>query len=106
MTSVQSKRILIFGLGRGADTARRYFEWDTSHNIVGYVVDPEYVQSAEFHGRPVVAMTNVVSTFPPADIFAFVPMGAARMNALRTEKYMALKSLGYRFVSYVHSSNR
>jgi sugar O-acyltransferase (sialic acid O-acetyltransferase NeuD family) len=100
------KRILIFGVGKGADTARRYFEWDTPHLIAGYVVDRDFLTSPMFNDRSVVAVDEVVKAFPPDDVFAFVPLGSARMNTLRAEKYALLKSLGYRFISYVHSSNK
>ena len=84
MTPEQGRKILIFGTGRGADTARRCFQLDTVHEVVGYAVDREYLQSSVgFHGRPVIAVDEAVVKFPPDDVYAFVPMGAARMNALR-----------------------
>ncbi len=106
MSAEQAKKVLIFGIGRGADIARRYLQLDTAHQVIGYVVDPEYLQATDFHGLPVVAVGDAVAKFSPEIVFAFVPLGAARMNALRSEKYRLLKSLGYRFVSYVHSSNK
>jgi len=106
MTTIdEPKRIIIFGAGRAAATAARYFSSDTPHEIVGYTVDPDFRKADEFQGRPLLAIDEVVKVFPPSEIYAFAPMGAARMNGLRTEKYTLLKSLGYRFVSYVHSSN-
>jgi sugar O-acyltransferase (sialic acid O-acetyltransferase NeuD family) len=100
------RQILIFGIGTGADTARRYIEWDTPHEVVGYLVDREFLKISTFNGRPVVAVDEAVTTFSPDDVLAFVPLGSARMNMLRAEKYQLLKSLGYRFLSYVHSSNK
>jgi sugar O-acyltransferase (sialic acid O-acetyltransferase NeuD family) len=100
------QRILIFGTGTGADTARRYIERDTPHRVVSYVIDREFLKEPTFNGRPVVAVDEAVATFSPDDVLAFVPLGSARMNMLRTEKYQLLKSLGYRFLSYVHSSNK
>lgn len=100
------QRIVIFGIGNGADLARRCFELDTPHEIVGYVVDRDHLKASTFHDRPVVAVEDVTSAFPAAEIAAFVPLGSSRMNALRAEKYALLKSKGYKFVSYVHSSNR
>jgi sugar O-acyltransferase (sialic acid O-acetyltransferase NeuD family) len=99
------RRIVIFGVGKGADTARRYFQWDTPHEIVGYLVDREFLTAATFNDRPVMAIDEAVAVFPPDDVLAFVALGSARMNALRAEKYALLKSLGYRLVSYVHGSN-
>jgi sugar O-acyltransferase (sialic acid O-acetyltransferase NeuD family) len=99
------KRIMIFGTGRAAATAARYFHADTPHEVVAYTVDPEYLQANEFAGRPVVSFDELTRRFPPSEVHAFVPMGATRMNEVRAEKYALLKSLGYRFISYVHSSN-
>jgi sugar O-acyltransferase (sialic acid O-acetyltransferase NeuD family) len=99
------RQIVIFGAGQAAVTATRYFHADTAHRVVGYAVDAEFLRAGEIHGSPVVAVEEVVQRFPPEQVFAFVPMGAARMNQVRTDKYALMKSLGYRFVSYVHSSN-
>lgn len=99
------KRIVIFGAGRAAATAQRYFCSDTPHEIAAYTVDRGYLQVKEFLGRPVVVTDELINAFPPNEVYAFAPLGAARMNAVRAEKYALLKSLGYQFVSYVHSSN-
>src|SRR6266404_4759109 len=98
------RRIAIFGIGAGADTARRYFERDSPHEIVGYLVDREYLTAPSFNGRPVIAVEDATARFPPDEVLAFVPLGSSRMNMLRAEKYQLLKSLGYRFASYIHAS--
>ena len=102
----RSCRIVMFGTGTGADAARRYFERDSPHEIVGYIVDREFLTAPTFNGRPVVAVDEAIAKFPPDEVLAFVPLGSSRMNTLRAEKYQLLKSLGYRFVSYVHASNQ
>ncbi len=61
---------MIFGTGQGADTARRYFEWDTPREISGYVVDREFFTAGEFKGRPVVAVDEAVGRFPPGEYLA------------------------------------
>jgi sugar O-acyltransferase (sialic acid O-acetyltransferase NeuD family) len=104
--SGMTRKIMIFGTGKGADIARRYIESDTGDQIAGHVVDPEYLTDSLFHGRPVATLDQATRLFPPDDVLAFVPMGAGGMNRPRQEKYEALKGLGYRFYSYVHSSNR
>lgn len=99
------RKIVIFGSGRAATTAARYFRADTSHEVVAHAVDAEFLKSTELDGRPVIAIDEMVRRFPPDDFYAFAPMGASRMNQVRAEKYNQIKSLGYRFVSYIHSSN-
>jgi sugar O-acyltransferase (sialic acid O-acetyltransferase NeuD family) len=100
------RRIVMFGTGIGAETARRYFEHDSPHEIVGYIVDREFLSASTFNGRPVAAVDEAVTIFPPDEVLAFVPLGSSRMNILRTEKYQLMKSIGYRFVTYVHASNQ
>ncbi|HXT16729.1 MAG TPA: acetyltransferase [Gemmatimonadaceae bacterium] len=97
---------MIFGAGQGARTATRYLHDDTDHEVVGYVVDAEFVGNGSLDGKPVVAVGDATSAFPPATVHAFVPLGSTNLNALRAEKYALLKTLGYRFISYVHSSVR
>jgi sugar O-acyltransferase (sialic acid O-acetyltransferase NeuD family) len=101
----RSGPIFIFGTGQGADTARRYFASEPAHAIVGHVVDREFLRDSMFHGRPVVASEDAPTRFPPGDVMAFVPLGPARMNIVRRDKFLQLKSLGYRFASYIHPSN-
>jgi sugar O-acyltransferase (sialic acid O-acetyltransferase NeuD family) len=105
-TEDRPQRILIFGTGTGADTARRYIERDTPHRVVGYIVDREFLREPICNGCPVVAVDEALAAFSSDDVLAFVPLGSGRMNMLRAEKYQLLKSLGYRFFSYVHASNR
>ncbi len=47
-------KIIIFGIGRGADVATRYFRDDSAHEIVAYTVDDAYADRKEFMGRPVI----------------------------------------------------
>lgn len=99
------QRIFIFGAGRGAYTARRYFENNPKYDIVAYVVDREFFRDSAFHGQLVVTSEDALTRFPPDDVMAFVPLGPAGMNTARRDKYRQLKLLGYRFVSYIHPSN-
>lgn len=95
--------VVIFGTGRGASVATRYFRADSPHEIVAYAVDDEYVDRKEFMGRPVVPFSRVEKEVPPTECKMFVPMGFQRMNALRADKYNAAKAKGYSLESYVSS---
>jgi sugar O-acyltransferase (sialic acid O-acetyltransferase NeuD family) len=100
------KKIVLFGAGQGADTARRYFESDTPHRIVGHIVDRAFLPAGRgTTALPTAAVEDAIATFPPESVLAFVALGAEDMNSLRVEKYALLKRLGYRFATYVHSSN-
>jgi sugar O-acyltransferase (sialic acid O-acetyltransferase NeuD family) len=100
---VTGERVIIFGTGRGADTAYRYLSKDSPHEICGFAVDGSFVTQSSFHGLPVVEYEAVVSRFPPDVYRMFVPLGFQRMNGVRAERYLHAKALGYRFISYVNS---
>jgi sugar O-acyltransferase (sialic acid O-acetyltransferase NeuD family) len=96
-------KIIIFGNGRGADVATRYFGDDSPHEIVAYTVDDEYADRKEFMGRPVIPFSRVEKEIPPEESEMFVLLGFQRMNALRAEKFVAAKAKGYSLASYISS---
>jgi sugar O-acyltransferase (sialic acid O-acetyltransferase NeuD family) len=96
-------KVVIFGCGRGADTAFRYLSRDSPHEICGFTVDAEFLREESFHGLPVVEYESVGSRFPPDRFEMFVPLGFQNMNRLRAERYFDAKRRGYRFISYVNS---
>ena len=66
-------RVVIFGQGRGADTAFRYLTQDSPHEICAFAVDTAYITNPTFHGLPVVAYETVTATHPPDAYHMFVP---------------------------------
>jgi sugar O-acyltransferase (sialic acid O-acetyltransferase NeuD family) len=95
--------VVIFGAGRGADTAYRYISRDTSHEICAFTVDAEFITARTFHGLPVIDYEEVTARFPPDRFEMFVALGFQGMNGLRAAKYLDAKRKGYRFISYVDS---
>jgi sugar O-acyltransferase (sialic acid O-acetyltransferase NeuD family) len=95
--------VIVFGMGRGADVATRYFKADSPHEVVAYTVDDQYADRKEFMGRPVIPFSRIAREIPPSQARMFIPMGFQRMNGLRAEKYDAAKALGYTLESYVSS---
>lgn len=96
-------KIVIFGIGRGANVATRYFRDDSPHEIVAYTVDDAYADCQEFMGRPVIPFSRVEKEIPPEESQMFVPLGFQRMNALRAEKFAEAKKKGYSLASHVSS---
>ena len=95
------QRLVIFGSGRGADVAARYFASDSDFEVAGFAVDKPYLASDRFRGLPLVDFDLVERHFPPSDFTMFVALGFQRMNRLRAEKYEAAKQKGYVCASYV-----
>jgi sugar O-acyltransferase (sialic acid O-acetyltransferase NeuD family) len=96
-------QIVIFGLGRGADVATRYFRDDSPHEIVGYTVDDEYADRKEFMGKPVIPFSRIEKEIPPNQGQMFILLGFQQMNGLRAEKFAQAKSKGYTLASYISS---
>jgi len=96
-------KLVLFGVGRGADVAYRFLSADTEHDIVGFTVDDKYRNRNELRGLPVVAFEEVERHFPPDDFRMLILLGYQGMNALRQQKYDAAKAKGYTLESYVAS---
>lgn len=96
-------KVVIFGVSQWAELAHFYFTHDSEHEVVGFTLDRDYLDSAEFRGLPVVPFEEVEQHFPPGEHSMFVPLSFKRMNHLRAEKYQAAKDKGYALVSYVSS---
>jgi sugar O-acyltransferase (sialic acid O-acetyltransferase NeuD family) len=95
--------VVLFGTGRGADTAFRYLTRDSAHEICAFTVDRQFLQQPTFHGRPVVEYESVTSRFPPDEYQMFVLLGFQGMNRVRADKYLDAKRKGYQFISYINS---
>lgn len=95
--------IIVFGVGQVAELADFYFKHDSGHDVKAFVVDAAFRKQDNFLGRPVVALEEAAQAFPPSGFAAFVAVGYAKLNAVRSEKAAALKAIGYGLASYVSS---
>jgi sugar O-acyltransferase (sialic acid O-acetyltransferase NeuD family) len=96
--------LVIFGIGDIAQLAHRYFETDSAYEVKAFTADRAYLgEGSTFCGLPVVAFEELAASFPPGEVSAFVAVSYTRLNALRREKYLALKAQGYPIASYVSS---
>jgi sugar O-acyltransferase (sialic acid O-acetyltransferase NeuD family) len=97
------KPLVIFGAGDIGELAHWYFSRDSQYEVKCFTVDREYAKEATFCGLPVVPLDELPASCPPAECSAFVALSYARVNALRRDKYLALKQAGYAMASYVSS---
>jgi sugar O-acyltransferase (sialic acid O-acetyltransferase NeuD family) len=95
--------LVIFGAGEIAELAHFYFERDSPHHPVAYIVDGSYLKEDLFKGLPVVAFEEAPSVFPPAAHVGFVALSYAQLNRLRAAKCAAMEEAGYSLTSYVSS---
>ena len=96
-------KMVIWGAGKIADEAYFYFTNDSSHEVVAFTVDQEFMQGTEKLGLPVVPFEELRHRYPPEDFKMFVAVGYQDLNRFRARKYQECKTMGYELVSYVSS---
>jgi sugar O-acyltransferase (sialic acid O-acetyltransferase NeuD family) len=98
------KKLVIFGLTDAAELALYYFSNDSDYKVEAFAVDAVYMPpDKRFKGLPVVGFDEVTQIYPPDQYAFFVALGYSKLNAIRKEKYLAVKALGYELASYVSS---
>lgn len=97
------KSLVIFGTGDIALLAHYYFSSDSEYRVAAFTIDAEFIKEHEYCGLPVVPFDQVRDQYPPDTNDFFVALAYSRLNALRKEKYLSAKAMGYRLASYVSS---
>lgn len=97
------KRLVIFGSGDIAQLAHYYFSTDSDYEVVAFTVDAAYQTETDFCDLPVVPFEEVTETFGPEEHDFFVALSYSKLNAVRKEKYLAAKALGYHLASFISS---
>lgn len=95
------RRLVIFGAADIAELAHFYFSRDSEREIVAFAVDAAYLTQSVFCGLPVVAFEEARQSFDPGQHDFFVALSYSKLNALRKEKYLSVKALGYGLASYL-----
>lgn len=97
------KRLVIFGSGDIAQLAHYYFSHDSDYDVAAFTVDAAFLTVTSFCGLPVVPFEEVATLYPPAEYDFFVALSYSKLNAVRKEKYLAAKALGYYLTSFISS---
>jgi sugar O-acyltransferase (sialic acid O-acetyltransferase NeuD family) len=96
-------RLVIIGDGEFARIAHEYFTHDSSHTVVGFAVERDFLKSGEYLGLPVVPFEEVEATFNPEEHKAFVAITYTQLNRVRARLYRQVKLKGFEVVSYISS---
>jgi len=98
------KDVIIFGNRQIAEIAHFYLTKDAGRKVVAFTADQEYIEETEFCGLPVVPFEEIESSkYAPDKCSMLVAISYTKLNKIREQKYLSAKSLGYSFISYVHS---
>ncbi|MEA2993005.1 MAG: hypothetical protein QOD40_1925 [Alphaproteobacteria bacterium] len=96
-------KIVVFGASQWAELAHFYFTHDSSHEVVAFTLDRNYLDRESFRGLPVVSFDEVEKHYPPDRFQMFIPLSFKKMNHVRADKYHDARRRGYELVSYVSS---
>lgn len=100
---MMKSNLIIFGAGDIAQLAHYYFSADSEYEVVAFTIDASHIEETTFCGLPVVAFQDVTEHYSPDNHHLFVALSYSKLNALRKEKYLAAKALGYRLASFISS---
>ena len=95
--------LILFGAGDIAELAHYYFSTDSAYEVAAFSVDASYLQEPTFCGLPIVAFEEATKHYPPESYDFFVALSYSKLNAVRKEKYLAVKALGYKMASFISS---
>jgi len=100
---MKKKKLVIFGSGDIAQLAHYYFHTDSEYEVVAFTIDASYIKDEVFCDLPVIPFEDVAAQYPPRDYEIFVALSYSKLNAIRKEKYLTAKALGYQFASFISS---
>jgi len=98
-----TKRLVIFGSGDIAQLAHFYFSTDSEYEVVAFTVDAAYLTNRTFCGLPVIAFEEIAKHYTPEKHEFFIALSYSKLNAVRKDKYLAVKAKGYRLTSFISS---
>lgn len=97
------EKIVLFGIGKTADSISYYIERDQSFEIVAYTVTKEYISGPEYNGKPIVDFSCVEKAYNPEMYKMLITVGYQKINTIRENFYNQAKRKGYKFVNYLSS---
>lgn len=97
------RKLVIFGTGPIGQLAHAYFSEDSDYEVAAFTVDAAYREDDFFCGLPLHAFEDIAAKCPVDKYEMFVALSYSKLNAVRKQKYLAAKAMGYGFASYVSS---
>ena len=96
-----TKKLVIFGADDIAQLAHFYFSKYSDYEVIAFAVDPNYLTETSFCGLPVISFEDVAEKYPPNTYDLFIALGYSQLNALRKNKFLAARKMGYHLPSFI-----
>ena len=97
------KPLVIFGIGDIGQLAHFYFSTDSKYEIVAFTVDSAYMTVTSVCGLPVIPFEEIAERYSSDHYEIFIAISYSKVNAIRKEKYLSTKAMGYRLASFISS---
>jgi len=94
-------KVVLFGNQSAAREAYHDLVYFSDHEVVGFTVDRDYLDSDTLFALPVVPFEDVTAVFPPEQYRMLIAVGYVAVNKLRAERYQQAKERGYQLISFV-----
>jgi len=95
--------LVVFGDGDIAQLAHFYFSTESEYEVVAFTVDSVHLTDTTFCGLPVIAFEEISKRYDQDQYELFIALSYSKLNAVRKEKYLAAKAMGYRLASFISS---
>lgn len=96
------KKTIIFGIGLLAENMYEYLTNDDRYEVAGFTVNREYMTDSHFMGKAVVPFENITEIWSTDEYKVLVAIGYTKMNRIREQMVMQVKSKGYEIADYIH----
>lgn len=100
----KTKDLIIIGVGETALLAYEYFTNDSKYNVISFAVDKAFIEQDSIYNLPVIDLESLHERKTSENFDLFVAISSGKLNRNRTNMYLKLKSLGYKFASYISSN--
>lgn len=98
-----NKQLIIVGAGETAMLAYEYFTHDSNYEVVAFAVNQEHIKETKLYGLPIEPLESILHSYNPRECCVFIAVSSGKLNRIRKQLYLELKSNGYSFASYVSS---
>ena len=95
------EKVIIVGNKSTARETFFFLKYFSSYEVMGFVVDREYLESQNLLGLPVAPFDSVEIAFPPNKHKMLVAVGYVQNNKIRKERYFRSKEMGYQLINFI-----
>lgn len=101
MSRGDARPLVVIGCRETAQRAHDVFTIDLGRRVIAFSAEPEFLDTHELCGLPVVPFDKLPERFPPSKFDVFVAVGSGGMNAGRKRLCEACRDMGYALASCV-----